>query len=256
MLCFEQITAPWWDDKPVAIVGGGHSLVGFDFDSLKEFYVVAVKATMFDLPWATAGIGLDAPRYMEWAARFKTLSFPVYWAAPANGGNKTVLMAGTEKADNVRFIQRVAGVNRLSDDPSFVYGGGTSSFAALGLTVLKRAKWIGLFGLDYNAGTDQNFHRNEQHYIKQRIQNGANWKLWASYYDNIKDQLDTLGVKVINGSPNSSITAFPRMNPDVAVACLSNLCRLGSKRDGGVYGSACESISPHDAEVSGSRAYP
>ena len=130
---FSSITDPWWDDKPVAIVGGGHSLQGFDLNKLRDFHILATKGTIFDLPWADAGFGLDRPRYEEWEAKLAQVGFPVYWAMPEDQGERL----GPTKPGNVLFIKRTIIVDALSSDPSQVSGGGTSGFGALGITVTR-----------------------------------------------------------------------------------------------------------------------
>ena len=54
---YGKIGKPFWDDKPVAVVAGGPSLVDFDFEQLRGAHVLAVKGSMFDIPWADAGFG-------------------------------------------------------------------------------------------------------------------------------------------------------------------------------------------------------
>ena len=40
---YGKIKQPFWDDKPVAVVGGGPSLSDFDFEQLRGAHVLAIK---------------------------------------------------------------------------------------------------------------------------------------------------------------------------------------------------------------------
>src|SRR5262249_22760879 len=86
---YGKVTRPYWDDKPVAIVGGGPSLMNFDFNEVRGEHVLAVKGSIFDIPWADAGFGLDMPRYNEWRERLAGLHARIYWAVPEDQLERT-----------------------------------------------------------------------------------------------------------------------------------------------------------------------
>src|SRR5580765_4838948 len=126
MEVYGKIGKPFWDNKPVAVIGGGPSLKGFDFEALCGCHVLAVKGSMFDIPWADAGFGLDMPRYMEWRERLAALPCRVYWAVPEDQLTKT----GPPPSKNITFLKRLDGEN-ISYDPGEIYGGGTSGFGSI-----------------------------------------------------------------------------------------------------------------------------
>lgn len=209
-----EVGPPFWSDRPVAIVGNGVSSAGFDYNRLRGLYVLAVKGTMFDIPWADAGFGLDATRYLEWRARLGSIGFPVYWAT-TNKGN-----LDSDCPASVCLLDRIDKVEAdLSDNPAAVQSGGSSGFGALNVAWLKRAKQIVLIGYDY-SGT---LHVGEQHYAEKRADAGSNWKVWARSFDRVAGRLIKAGVEVINASPNSAITAFPRMTIDEALQHLGRV---------------------------------
>ena len=192
----------------MAVIGGGPSLREFDFEKLRGAYVLAVKGSIFDIPWADAGFGLDMPRYKEWRDRLSDLPARVYWAVPEDQLEKT----GPPPSKNITFLKRLAG-ERLSDDPSEIYGGGTSGFGALQICIHKRAKKIVLFGFDYdgNYGPHQAFRHNDQHYLKRREQNERNWQVWATHFDVYVPYLREHGITVVNACPKSAIKSFQKV---------------------------------------------
>jgi hypothetical protein len=222
---YGEVREPWWNDKPVAIVAGGRSLVGFNFDRLRSFTVLAVKGSIFDIPWATAGFGLDVPRFEEWIPKMRNVTFPVYWAVPEDALSRMPV------ADNLIYLRRDPGIG-VSTRGSMVYSGASSGFGALQIPLLKRARAIGLFGFDYGGKFDigirripgaavKPFRHNDQHYERPRMQHEANWVAWARNFNAFLPVKDS--VRIINASPQSAITVFDRMTIDDAIDHLSRL---------------------------------
>ena len=234
---FGRVEAPYWDDKPVAIVAGGPSLAGFDFERLRAIgcHVLAVKGSIFDLPWADAGFGIDRPRLVEWWDRFDTeVTMPIYygldpdWLATVNRRLPRTMIA----------LKRLRG-NALPENDGEVYSGGTSGFGAFGIIKLKRARRVVAFGYDYGGAPPvveekvskrgrvlrrevpaKGWRHNDKHYIRPRSQSAQQWTEWAAVYDEIAPPLATAGVEVVNASPHSNVTAFPRCSVEDGVALL------------------------------------
>jgi len=208
---YGKVGSPYWDKQPVAIVAGGHSLIGFDFERLRGATILAVKGSIFDIPWADAGFGLDIERYAEWRDKLADVPARVYWAVPEDQLAKT----GPPPSRNVTFVKRLVG-QAVSEDPSAIYGGGTSGFGALQICLHKQAKHIILFGYDY----DGSFQDNQQH-DKKRAQNHENWKVWASHFEVYVPHLNKRGVHIANACPTSAIRCFQKVTLDDGVAMLS-----------------------------------
>ena len=224
---YGKIIKPFWDDRPVAIVGGGPSLVGFDYEKLRGAHVLAVKGSIFDIPWADAGFGLDMPRYIEWRDKLANVQSRVYWAVPEDQLQKT----GPPPSRNITFLRRLNG-EEVSQDPASIYGGGTSGFGALQVALHKRAKCIILFGFDYDGGNEveradgSGFRHNDQHYVKRRAQNAANWRIWAEYFRSFVPVLAAHGAVVLNACPHSAISCFQKLALEDGVAMLHSGVKL------------------------------
>lgn len=214
MQFYGKVGPPFWDDRPVAIVGGGTSLTGFDFEELRGAHVLAVKGSIFDIPWADAGFGLDMPRYMDWRDKLANVQSRVYWAVPVDQIDKT----GPPPSDNVTFLRRLSGEG-ISDDNGEIYGGGTSGFGAVQVALHKRAKEIVLFGFDYIPDTavahtvnGVPFRHNDRNYTRKMHQSAANWLEWSKHFAIYLPYLEAHKVRVFNACPNSYIEAFPKMS--------------------------------------------
>jgi hypothetical protein len=203
---YGKITKPFWDDKPVAIVGGGPSLVDFDFERLRGgAHVLAIKSAIVNMPWADACFGMGD--FNLWRDKLEGGQSRVYWLA-----------AEPERpmAKNVTFLKRLDGQD-VSEDPSEVYGGGTSGFGSMQVCLHKRARLIVLFGFDYDGTYDNGSDKLTQ---KKRALSEANWGKWARHFDIYVPHLNRLGISVVNACPTSSISCFQKVTLDDGVGML------------------------------------
>lgn len=96
----------------------------------------------------------------------------------------------------------------LSEDPSAIYTG-NSAYGALGLAYLMGARHIALLGVDGTTG----------YFYGETLPSG-NLRHLPQLFESAIPQLTTRGVVVLNGSPHSAVTCFPRMTPNQAVCEL------------------------------------
>lgn len=209
-----SVGQPHWSRKPVAIVGGGPSLRGFDFNRLRDkFTVLAVNASMFDIDFADAGFSLDRRAIREWWPRLRGLRFPQFYAIP----DQRIHGVTSPPTQWMYFLRRRQGTE-FTPDANMISAGGTSGFGALHLAYLKGARKIVLFGFDYGAGRNQVWHHNEDHYNFRQEQDNELWAQWARNFDHPAALLRQRGIEVINASEVSAITAFPKCSIDEALS--------------------------------------
>jgi hypothetical protein len=197
---YGKINKPFWDDKPVAVIGGGPSLIDFDFEKLRGAHVLAVKGAIFDIPWADAGFGLDMLRFNEWRDKLANVQSRIYWAMPED----QLAIAGQPPSRNITFLKRLDGHN-LSDDPSVIYDGGSSGFGAVQICIHKRAKQIVLFGFDYYGNSPSN-----------------KWENWARHFSVFVPYLTKHGIQVVNACPASAIRCFQKVALQDGIAICAN----------------------------------
>lgn len=212
------MTEPWWDDKPVAVIGSGPSLKGVDlFPIYGHCYALAVKGAIFDYPWADVGFGIDRPRFNEWAKALAKAPMPIVWGW--DGGSPI------DRVPNVTYLKRMHGDRHvLETDLSQVANGGTSGYSAVNFAFLKRAREIYLFGFDFRS-TGKDWHANEAHYGAKRNMSEKSWERWAMAFKPMAQKLSQHGVTVWNASPDSAIAAFPKITIDEAIARLRHGAR-------------------------------
>jgi hypothetical protein len=211
---YGKINKPFWDDRPVAVVGGGPSLIDFDFERLRGAHVLAVKGSIFDIPWADAGFGLDVPRYKCWRDKLANVQSRVYWAVPEDQIDK----AGPPPSKNITLLKRLDG-QQVSDDPGVIYDGGTSGFGALQICIHKRAKQIVLFGFDYDGSSHAPSGVGQE---KRRAQSAANWAGWAERFSIYSPYFNQHGIHIVNACPTSAIRCFQKVALQDGVAICAN----------------------------------
>lgn len=211
---FGTVGARDWGNRPVAIIGGGPSLRAFDFRRLKgRFTILAVNASMFDIPFADAGFSIDRRAARNWWPRIRDeVRFPFFLTIP----DPFLVNFSRPRPPSVIFLRRVAGT-AFTTFPGAISSGGTSGFGALHFAFLKGARRITLFGFDYRPSPQGVWHHNEQHYFPHQ-QQLSDWQVWAQNFHDAVPALRGAGVEVINASPSSAITAFPRVSIEEALA--------------------------------------
>ena len=196
---YGKVEPPYWGT--VGIVVGGPSLIDFDFEQLRGATILAVKGSIFSIPWADAGFGMDMTRFAEWRERLAVVPPRVYWAAHDG-------QIDPAASSNITFLRRRDGRD-VSTDPGEVYGGGTSGFGAVQIALLKRAKRIVLFGFDYGGAGEPDPRR------------ALNWKIWAEHFRVFVPHMTAAGVHVINACPHSAISCFQKASLADGVRALT-----------------------------------
>jgi len=204
---FCEVSPSDWTDYPVAVIGAGASLRGVDLTRIfRHAYIIAVKAMIFDLPFADVGFGLDLIDLNRWIAPLRVVQMPVYWGMPGEEEGKTW---PKELPACIKPLRRDTAA-KLSTDRVTVCGGGTSGFGALNLAVMKGGRSIYLFGFDYRP-LHGRWHRSDRFYDPSHKHDLRRWQIWATNFDRIKEALAARDIAVYNCSPQSAITAFPRL---------------------------------------------
>lgn len=215
---FAPIEPPYWDDRPVAIVGAGPSLKGFDFKRLQgDWHVLAIKQKYLDLPFADAVFGLDLPWIRNYGAQVVASGIPTYFSLPDTPFDELPERLRVPLVPGANYLRRQRSGDLFSTDHDTINHCGNSGFGGHNLAILKRAKHIVLFGFDYSTdGHD----KPEQYPWSPPGHNARYWPRWAESYGKVAPQLKSLGVITVNASINSKMIAFPKVNLDDGINLL------------------------------------
>jgi tetratricopeptide (TPR) repeat protein len=209
----------------VAIIGGGPSLAGVDLAPLRgRVHCVALNATALALPWADTAVTHDPSHLRE---RFRGYEGPVVAGLP----HATIRSLGRLPGFELR--RRVL-TDRLSELDDVLHSGGhTSAYTALNYAYLLGAHRVVLFGVDLTAlpRAEDYWHDAQDRYNRQRLDeigSRPTFDRWWRYrarklagapavFASTLPQLEDAGVEVLNASPDSAVTCFPRVTPEVGV---------------------------------------
>lgn len=176
--------------RRVWIVGGGPSLKGFDFSVLRSSYVLAVNDACFALRWAAGVVSIDRTWISQRAREL------VFFAGRKFLGTRE----GLEHPAASWLMKSEPG---LSEQWGVMHAVGTSGYAALNIAYLIGARFVGLLGFDYA--------QPGKHWFPNYAWPSGSAALFDPHgFDSTLPQFHRRGVRVLNFSPDSAVTAFER----------------------------------------------
>jgi len=160
---------------------------------IKENYIIA--------PWADVLYAADG----DWWDRYHDQVR--HGGLPGFAGEKWTVNHEAHLKYDLNYVQPK---NPLvwSTNPAHVATGGNSGFQAMNLAVLQGAERVILLGYDYGycERTQGKHWWEEEHPRDSRF---SNYKKWLEYMDKAAP---VIPVPVLNATPTSAITCFPKVN--------------------------------------------
>jgi hypothetical protein len=197
-------TLPWWQDwrgECCAIVASGPSAKTAPVDLLRDrIHVIAINDSFRLAPWADILYSCDFAWWAQHkgAREFKGLRLSHDLRACNEFGLHRVM------------IEKVGSNELLLDRPSYVGAGGNSGFQALNLAVQFGATGVMLIGVDCNLEHGGHWHKNHPMPMSNPAEN--NVQRWRIAFDGVAPSLAALGVDVVNCSPISKVTQYPKLS--------------------------------------------
>lgn len=205
-----------WLGDTAFIVGGGPSLRGFNPERLRGRGRVIVINRMVlpsadgvwpGIPWADVMYFCDEKYWRVDGARVREFY----------KGGCLVTMARLPNDPDIHRLSRRARVG-LSPDPRQLCHGSNSGFQAINLAYLFGARRIILLGIDMAIGEDGRTHTHEGYGpCVQEVELHLK-AVFLPKFPSLVKPLKDAGVEVINASPRSALTCWPRVSIDEALA--------------------------------------
>jgi len=205
--------------KSVYIVGGGGSLLGFNFAKLKDLDTIAVNVAALDVPNPTYCITADSSIFRKvQEGYFKNVK--TTWVLVTNPNHSVMKMKdGCFKNIKTGFVYNLLCVNMIIrnagvDGIGFSFNdfrtGYNSGFCGLQLAVLLGYTEIHLLGFDLTLGKKCHYHNK---YRNHKISKHS----FNTYFDNFIKALDILrkqtSIKVISHSGISKLNEIIEYSP-------------------------------------------
>jgi len=194
-----------WKDKRCFVIGGGPSLRGFDFSSLKGEHTIAVNRA-FEYLSSTIIFFMDNETF------YKELMSGQFGKKAKERFIGSKALKISLNIEGARYEYGVYSVP-MSKDPQMttdlkdgLFEGDNSGYAALNLAVCLGANPIYLLGFDMKSngtGKQSWFHSGYRSVGKDYV-----YKKWIRYFEEAVPIIDSLGIKVINLNPDSALRCF------------------------------------------------
>jgi hypothetical protein len=217
---------PSWKDATVVILGGGPSLTPEQFEQARaareadSVRVICINDSYLAAPWADVCYAADA-KWFTWMQRgiekprlgLSATQVRERWA-DFSGQKCGIEDAGQYLPDDVHVLRNSRLTGALSLDPGALSTGrengyhGHSGFQALNLATLAGASTILLLGFDGGPSANGATHFHGEH----PIPTGPDvWPFIVRSFSCIENQLEAIGVRVINCSMDSAIGSFEKV---------------------------------------------
>ncbi|WP_313666102.1 hypothetical protein [Shinella sp.] len=188
---------PDWSGQRAVIVASGPSAVDQPVDLARDrCKVVAINNSWRLAPWADVLYASDA----------------AWWAANDHGGfaGIKVSRSDVQEVRRVRLRGKPGDYHNdmVFDDPGTIGAGGSSGFQALNLAIQFGARDIALVGFDARVDLGVHWHGRHERTGNPTESTAA---MWAHHLDRQVTALAAHGVRVVNCSPVSALTAYPKM---------------------------------------------
>lgn len=185
------------DSTTFYCVGGGPSLIGFDWSRLQDKRCIAINRAYEVLPDAEFVYFTDR-RFYEWH-KIHLLQ---------HKGRLLLGNAGDQNYDPKVEKYRITGHCGLDTRPGHIRHGNNSGYAAINVAYHLGAKRIVLLGYDMRFAKDGKAHWHDGHPAMNRETSIPKMLMW---FPHLVVPLRELRIDVVNANMDSAIECFPKV---------------------------------------------
>ena len=192
-----------WQGRRCFIVGGGPSLVGFDFDCLKGKLVIGINRA-FEKFDPTVIFSMDS-RFYTWLTSGALGGQALEKFERSQARKIWVDTHGFKYGPEILTVPHLPGAGVGRSLTGGIYGGSNSGFAALNLAVCLGANTIYLLGFDLisQGGFQRWFHDGYP-----EVQRDSVFDTFRQDFEKAALELQQRGIRVINLNPDSGLKCF------------------------------------------------
>ena len=204
-------------NKEVYIIGGGPSLVGFDFSQLKDLDTIAVNVSALDVPNPTYCITADSGIFKKiQKGLFKDID--TTWVLVTNPNHATMKWKNGKFTHKSGFVYNLFAVNMVirnagTDGIGFSFKdfrtGYNSGFCGLQLAVLLGYETIHLLGFDLSSDRGNSHYHDRYH--GNKIVDETFTKFRDNFIGALKIIQEETNIQVISHSSTSTKSQGSRL---------------------------------------------
>lgn len=196
---------PAWKGETVVILGAGPSLTREQCEFVRGARVIAINNAYLLAPWADV-LWFDGDRWLNTFKNGDRAEFKAF------RGEFVTLEPRPQRWEERAHVLRNLGVEGLSSEPSGVYNGRSSGYAAINAAALAGAARIVLLGMDYRTVDGRDHFPGGDHPIATA---DATWSALAKHFRALNGLLKDRGIECVNATPGSRLEEFPRVPLDL-----------------------------------------
>lgn len=203
-----HVPAPVWAGQDVFVIGGGPSLIGFDWSLLHGHRTIGANSAF------TLGVEVcKVCHFSDWKWYIK---FEEQLRAYAAQGGQVITHLRTliprKAAQSLAHVEIMARVPNGLHHDALGFGGNTGC-SGTNLALIMGAKRVFLLGFDCKAANPSQTH---WHDLRIDVPNQKHYTRFMEGWKAIADDLPTKfpGCEIINLNPDSAIPYFPKAAPE------------------------------------------
>lgn len=204
---------PDWTGRTAAVVASGPSASDAPLHLLADVPTICINESWRLLPTADAVYASDGGWWNERKGlpEFGGLKITQDAGAAARYGLHHVALGPRGRATSCRFYR----------EPGPIGWGRNSGFQAVNLAIQFGATRIVLIGFDMRS-VEGRRHWHPDHEAPLRNPKGTRFDVWRKLLDDQGPLLREWGVEVLNASPASALTAYPKVSLEEALCPTPN----------------------------------
>ena len=193
-----------WEGETAYILGGGPSLINFDFKKLLGSKVIAINKGIYSYPAADVLYWTDNRFYTWYKNDIDNLSCLKY-----------TIKTGVQYTNDINILRKGA-THGLEEPKDTLAHGNNSGYAAINLAYHLGAKRIILLGFDMaNDGKLTHFHDG---YPTKGTGNNVYHDKFLPGFKSLAACLKERGITVLNASPYSKLQDFTKISLEAALS--------------------------------------
>jgi len=193
-----------FEGETIYIIGGGPSLKNFDFRLLIGSRTIAINKAIFFHTEADVLYWTDVRFYTWYKNEIDNYK-----------GLKFALKASGQYTNDIKVLKKGKTYGLETDTQTLAHGN-NSGYAAINLAYHLGARRIVLLGFDMMSnGKDSHFHDG---YPTRAPDDKMYQDKFIPGFDQLKTELNSSGVTVMNASPYSKLTIFPKITIEQALS--------------------------------------
>jgi hypothetical protein len=193
-----------FEGETIYIIGGGPSLKNFDFRQLRGARTIAINKAILFHPGADVLYWTDIRFYTWYKNEIDNYK-----------GLKFTIKGGSQYTNDIKVLKKGKAYGLETDNQTLAHGN-NSGYAAINLAYHLGARRVILLGFDMASdGVDSHFHDG---YPTKSPQDRMYQDKFIPGFKQLNSELRDSGVMVLNASPYSKLTVFPKITLEQALS--------------------------------------